>query len=107
MIRVLVFLFFLISSPVFSQEKEKDMSYSIFPNPANEFINLKINNNTTVNDYNFSIHSLIGNEMDFRQEKISENELRFDLNNFNKGYYFVLVDFKNDNRRKILKFSKN
>ena len=45
--------------------------------------------------------------MDFRQEKISENELRFDLNNFNKGYYFVLVDFKNDNRRKILKFSKN
>ena len=107
MIRVLVFLFFLISSPVFSQENEKDMSYSIFPNPANEFINLKINNNTTINDYNFFIHSLIGNEMDFRQEKISENELRFDLNNFNKGYYFVLVDFKNDNRRKILKFSKN
>lgn len=107
MIRALIFLFFFITSPIFSQEKDKNISYSIFPNPAYEFVNLKINNNTTVNDYNFSIHSLIGNEMDFRQEKISENELRFDLNNFNNGYYFLLIDFKKSNGRKIIKFSKN
>ena len=46
-------------------EKDKDMTFSIFPNPANEFINLKIDNNS-IDDYNFSIHSLIGNQMDFQ-----------------------------------------
>lgn len=107
MIRKLIFLFFFITSPIFSQEKDNNIFYSLFPIPANEFINLKINNNTSINDYNFSIHSLIGNEIDFRQEEISENELRFNLNNFNKGYYFILIDFKNENRRKIIKFSKN
>ena len=74
--------------------------------PANEFINLKIDNNS-IDDYNFSIHSLIGNQMDFQQEKISDNEMRFVINSFNSGYYFILIDFKNENRRRIIKFSKN
>jgi len=106
MIRTILFLFTIISNPLFSQEKDKDMTYSIFPNPANEFINLKIDNNS-INDYNFSIHSLIGNQMDFQQEKISDNEMRFVINSFNSGYYFILIDFKNENRRRIIKFSKN
>ena len=105
MIRTILFLFTIISNPLFSQEKDKDMTYSIFPNPANEFINLKIDNNS-IDDYNFSIHSLIGNQMDFQQEKISDNEMRFVINSFNSGYYFILIDFKNENRRRIIKFSK-
>ena len=106
MIRKTLFLFIIILNPLFSQEKNKDMIYSIFPNPANEFINLKIDNNS-IDDYNFSIHSLIGNQMDFQQEKISDNEMRFVINSFNSGYYFILIDFKNENRRRIIKFSKN
>jgi hypothetical protein len=45
--------------------------------------------------------------MDFQQEKISDNEMRFVINSFNSGYYFILIDFKNENRRRIIKFSKN
>ena len=102
MIRRILFLFIIISNPLFSQEKDKDMTYSIFPNPANEFINLKIDNNS-IDDYNFSIHSLIGNQMDFQQEKISDNEMRFVINSFNSGYYFILIDFKNENRNNAIK----
>ena len=67
MIRTILFLFTIISNPLFSQEKDKDMTYSIFPNPANEFINLKIDNNS-IDDYNFSIQSEIWPDQKFLEK---------------------------------------
>ena len=107
MFRLIILFFLLISTPLFSQNKEKNISINVFPNPANEYINLKINNDTSVDDYDYSIHSLIGNEMSFIEEKLSDKELRFNLNYFKKGYYFILLDSKKENRRRIIKFSKN
>ena len=48
-------------------------------NPNKFHINLKINNDTSVDDYDYSIHSLIGNEMSFIEERLSDKELRFIL----------------------------
>ena len=107
MFRLIILFFLLISTPLFSQNKEKNISINVFPNPANEYINLKINNDTSVDDYDYSIHSLIGNEMSFIEERLSDKELRFNLNSFNKGYYFILLDSKKENKRRIIKFSKN
>ena len=48
MFRLIILFFLLISTPLFSQNKEKNISINVFPNPANEYINLKINNDTSV-----------------------------------------------------------
>ncbi len=107
MFRFIILFILLILTPIFSQEKEKNISIYVFPNPASEYINLKINNDTSIDDYDYSIHSLIGNKMAFIEERISGTELRFDINNFNNGYYFILLDSKKENKRRIIKFSKN
>ena len=44
--------------------------------------------------------------MSLDMEKISEKEIRFNLNNYNTGYYFLSVRNQKDNKSKILKFSK-
>ena len=63
--RLLIFVLFLISTPVFSQEINEKRSIELYPNPASEFINLKLNSNFKIDDYDLSIHSLIGNQMNF------------------------------------------
>ncbi|MBV20054.1 MAG: hypothetical protein CL870_03035 [Cytophagia bacterium] len=93
--------------PVFSQEINEKISVELYPNPASEYINLKIDINFKLEDYDLSIHSLIGNQMNFNKEIISDNELRIFLDEFNNGYYFLILDNIILDKRKIIKFSKN
>ena len=68
MFRYIILFFLLIFSYTsYSQNNEKNISIDLYPNPANEYINLKFENNRiTDDDYDYSIHSqLIGNEMLF------------------------------------------
>ncbi len=88
------------------QERNDIYNVEIYPNPASEYINLKINTDIEIDNIQFSIYSLIGNEMTLDMEKISEKEIRFNLNNYNTGYYFLSINNQKDNS-KILKFSKN
>jgi hypothetical protein len=96
-----------MSMPVFSQEIKEKISVELYPNPASEYINLKIDINFKLEDYDLSIHSLIGNQMNFNKEIISDNELRIFLDEFNNGYYFLILDNIILDKRKIIKFSKN
>jgi|TARA_B100000902_G_C26961851_1_gene740924 hypothetical protein len=96
-----------MSMPVFSQEIYEKISVELYPNPASEYINLKIDINFKLEDYDLSIHSLIGNQMNFNKEIISDNELRIFLDEFNNGYYFLILDNIILDKRKIIKFSKN
>jgi hypothetical protein len=96
-----------MSMPVFSQEINEKISVELYPNPASEYINLKIDINFKLEDYDLSIHSLIGNQMNFNKEIISDNELRIFLDEFNNGYYFLILDNIILDKRKIIKFSKN
>jgi len=105
--RLLIFILFLISTPVFSQETNEKRSIELYPNPASEYINLKLNENFKIDDYDLSIHSLIGNQMNFNKEIISDNELRIFLEEFNNGYYFLILDNTILDKREIIKFSKN
>ena len=88
------------------QERNDMYNAEIYPNPASEYINLKINSDIEIDNIQFSIYSLIGNEMILDMEKLSEKEVRFNLNNYNTGYYFLSISNQKDNS-KILKFSKN
>ena len=105
--KLLIFVLLFMSMPVFSQEINEKISVELYPNPASEYINLKIDINFKLEDYDLSIHSLIGNQMNFNKEIISDNELRIFLDEFNNGYYFLILDNIILDKRKIIKFSKN
>ena len=105
--KLLIFVFLFMSMPVFSQEINEKISVELYPNPASEYINLKIDINFKLEDYDLSIHSLIGNQMNFNKEIISDHELRIFLDEFNNGYYFLILDNIILDKRKIIKFSKN
>ena len=101
-------LLFIVSFSSFSQDNNgKDNFIDLFPNPAKDHINIKLINDKLLEDYSFSIHSLIGNKIDFNSEILTENEMKIYVEKFNQGFFFLLVDDKINNKRKIVKFLKN
>ncbi|MEC8679776.1 MAG: T9SS type A sorting domain-containing protein [Bacteroidota bacterium] len=106
MSKVFIVALLLNLFPDIFQERNDIYNAEIYPNPASEYINLKINSDIEIDNIQFSIYTLIGNEMSLDMEKISEKEIRFNLNNYNTGYYFLSVRNQKDNKSKILKFSK-
>ena len=106
MSKVFIVALLLNLFPDIFQERNDIYNAEIYPNPASEDINLKINSDLEIDNIQFSIYTLIGNEMSLDMEKISEKEIRFNLNNYNTGYYFLSVRNQKDNKSKILKFSK-
>ena len=108
MVKNLFVLFILISFSSFSQDSDRKNDFiDLFPNPAKEYINIKLTNDRELEDYTFSIHSLIGNKMNLDSEVISDNEMRISIGEFNQGFFFLLVDDKIRKKRKIIKFLKN
>ena len=107
MIRLLIFVLLFLSNSVFSQESEDKVSFELYPNPASEYINLKFSRNLSLDNHKISIHSLIGNQINFNKENLSDSEIRIYLDEFNKGYYFLIIDNLILDKRKIIKFSKN
>ena len=45
--------------------------------------------------------------MNFNKEDLSDSEIRIYLDEFNNGYYFLIIDNLLIDKRKIIKFSKN
>ena len=108
MVKNLFVLFILISFSSFSQDSDRKNDFiDLFPNPAKDYINIKLTNDRKLEDCTFSIHSLIGNKMNLDSEVISDNEMRISIGEFNQGFFFLLVDDKIRKKRKIIKFLKN
>ena len=107
MIKSILYVFILNINIKLSQENSERFKIDLYPNPATEYINLKLTSDIEIEDLDFSIHSLIGNEMPIAKENISDDEIRFNINNYNKGFYFLFISNQDSNNRKILKFSKN
>jgi|TARA_B110000263_G_scaffold132793_1_gene115380 hypothetical protein len=102
---LIVFTFF--SYNLFSQDLINNVNIELYPNPATDYITVKFQNKLNVDDFEFKIHSLIGNQLNFDSERVSDRELKIDLKNISKGIFFLIINEKNDRKRKILKFLKN
>lgn len=102
---LLLLIFFSFTNSIFSQEKNNLVS--IFPNPASNYLNLRLLEDQYIEDFEISVHSLIGNKMNLKYEKISDNEVQLNIENYKIGYYFILLDSRKDEKRRIYKFSKN
>lgn len=103
----ILILFTFFSYNLFSQDLINNINIELYPNPATDYITVKFQNKLNVDDFEFKIYSLIGNQFNSDSERVSDRELKIDLKNISKGIFFLIINEKNDRKRKILKFLKN
>lgn len=103
----ILILFTFFSYNLFSQDLVKGINIDLYPNPATDYITLKLQDKLNIDDFDFKIHSLIGNQLNFDSERVSDIELKINLKNISKGVFFIIINEKKDRKRKILKFLKN
>ncbi|WP_303318968.1 zinc-dependent metalloprotease [Flavivirga abyssicola] len=76
-----------------------DNVFSIYPNPANSILNIKIKDNT---GGSISIVDVLGNMVYEKEElEVVGGKTAIDIDNWSKGIYFVI--FKRDNNKTIKK----
>ena len=104
----LLFCVFLLSLSnfSFSQKKESNSYFEVYPNPAIDHINIKFNDKSNITNQSFSIHSLIGNKVNITTENLSDNTIRISLRHLNSGFYFLSLTDKLTERREMVKFLK-
>ena len=103
---ILILLTFF-SYNLYSQDLINNINIELYPNPATDYITIKFKDKQDFDDFEFKIHTLIGNQLNFDSEIISDSEIKIDLKNISKGIFFLIINHKNDRKRKILKFLKN
>lgn len=94
-------------SPILSTNNiDLDSKISIYPNPANDEINIKVSNDSKIKK--MELFSLISSKVieitDFNNEP--EASQKIDISRFSKGVYFLKTEFTNGNiiTKKILKY---
>ena len=88
-----------------SAERDLNESVHIFPNPAVEYVHVKVDH-LPASQITLSIHNILGNEMNIETEVVDEHELRVRVKEFATGYYFVAIKDADSNFRKSFKFLK-
>ena len=73
---------------------EKIMVHSIFPNPAEKYIdiNFNIQENTKISGKIFNIEGKQVGELDEKEYRSGKNEIRFRINGYSKGTYFITLN---------------
>ncbi len=99
------FLLFLFPILVNAQELKYEFKFDIYPNPASEFVILE-SNTKNIQDFNFQIHSIIGNKINVSSNIISNNKIKFSVKEISNGYYFIIVANDKSKYKKALKFLK-
>jgi len=77
----------------------------IYPNPAIDYISVEIKESELSNTQ-FVLHSIIGNKLTIRAEKISNNKYRIELKNLPPGYYLLSIKDPKINFNRTYKFLK-
>lgn len=91
----------------FDQGAHHDISKSveIFPNPAVEFIHVRLEH-VNIDNVKVSLHNIIGNEINIDTERINEHELRIRVKDFDAGYYLLALRDDQAKFRGTYKFLK-
>ncbi len=80
-------------------------SVTIFPNPATEFVTIKVTEFLVAN-VNVTLHNILGNKMEIETEVINEHELRVKVKDLASGYYLLAVKDEESKYRGTFKFVK-
>jgi Secretion system C-terminal sorting domain len=89
------------SSLCFAQLKDEAFSsridpvkvVQVFPNPATEFLSIKFET-PIAKKVSFTVHNVIGNEMDITPELLDEYQVQIKVKDFHEGYYFVSMQME-------------
>ncbi len=94
----IVILSFLSSQISFGQAKDDGLfgqpdpvkAIQVYPNPTTEFLTIKFEN-PIAKKTKFTIHNIIGNEIDLEPEFVDEYEVRIRVKDLHEGYYFLAI----------------
>jgi len=76
----------------------------VYPNPAEDYIYLKINDSNLSSDVKIEVMSIIGNKMKITHDKLDSGLYKIDLSNIPVGHYYVLLTI--DSQKSLKKFIK-
>ena len=88
-----------------AQERDITKSVHIFPNPATEFIHVKVEQ-FAASKVKLSLHNIIGNLVEIETEIIDEHEIRVKVKDLASGYYLLAVKEEEAKYRGTFKFLK-
>ena len=91
----------------YEQPDRKDISKAvhIFPNPAVEFVHIRLDN-VNLDNVNVTMHNIIGNEINIETERIDSHEIRIKVKDFDAGYYLLALKDEQSKFRGTYKFLK-
>lgn len=78
----------------------------IYPNPAVEHLTVQITN-STFEDVEFELHSIIGNQMTIRVQDLGSGKYKIPVDGFSTGYYFLIITDEKARFKKAYKFLKD
>ncbi len=91
--------------PVQSEHIDIIKSVRIFPNPAVEFVPVRIDQ-FKAEDIRLSLHNIIGNEVSTETEIVDEHEIRVRVKDLASGYYLLAMKDKDSKFTSTFKFVK-
>lgn len=77
----------------------------LYPNPATDYINVAIKD-SRLKDVTFEMYNIIGNKLDVDLAQTSSNNYKINIENFNSGYYLLIVKDQVARFNKAFKFRK-
>lgn len=87
------------------QEMNLTKSVHLFPNPATEYVHVKLDQ-FPAEKVKLTVHNIIGNEMDIETEVVNEDEIRVKVKDLASGYYLLAVKDDESKFRGTYKFLK-
>lgn len=79
-----------IVSNIENDVNSKNNNFSIYPNPAKDFINIKLSQHNK--PINISITNLMGQTVKYEKYKSSENNIRLNISSIKAGTYLLKID---------------
>lgn len=92
-------------SAMVNEEVNLVKSVHLFPNPATEFIDVKLDQLPAEN-VSLTVHNIIGNELQVETEIIEEDLIRVKVKDLAAGYYLLAIKDEQSNFRGTYKFLK-
>ena len=91
---------------VFASDIRQENVIDIYPNPAVRYLIVNVQN-STMEDTEFELHSIIGNKMTINVQDLGQGKYRIPVENFATGYYFLIIKDEETRFKRAYKFMKD
>lgn len=80
-------------------------SVKLYPNPATDFISLKLEASNT-KQIKLTLHNIIGNILEIESEIVDNSEIRLRVKDLPSGYYLLSIKDESSGSQGVYKFLK-